>query len=565
MCLVTPPEQSGGIFGFTEFVTAFALLVLIYTLSDVQYRFRVATAPLPLWRITYWLSAFIGFGTLITDLWFAERFPTPSFLANRHLWQAAFGLLFFAQVMTWLWYAFVRPPVFGRRNSARFIRVLYRYILQGSETDVPIIASELVRSAQSIIKHAPIIPYIRRQEPQPTRLSRAMMTAECARETLLLIANRKFCRHVIASSPITAMAFFDVMTERNKYRISIGQFAANLSTEALINKDSMLSHEDEGYYSGLIGYVKPFSSALYGNFELVEALGSSNNSPLDINYQSRSLWDAAQTEAYGRAILITFKSYLEGDNWGTHSYALYRAFRDIRGVCSDVYKLDGAEVGFYSTDIYKRLSEVVDFIKHAIDFLEEYKEKIRTKRRRREPRRPLQSDLSDLLADMMMEIIFDASTVKSPVDTCWTIHHNTVWSEFFQSYNRHMYKLMEFKLRRLLYNEIVLHGMNYKSARILGLCLNVMGLHVGNKTGFGSEEYALRKVILAWTKKNFLTLYARLPDVAEAAIMGSITFDKENNRLVKTYRKGLSREAPKEFLDLDPPQNVEAAVPANAN
>jgi hypothetical protein len=136
----------------------------------------------------------------------------------------------------------------------------------------------------------------------------------------------------------------------------------------------MLYHEDEGYYSGLIGYVKPFSNALYGNFKLVEALASGNNSPLDINYQSRSLWDAAQTEAYGRAILLTFESYLEGDNWGTHSYALYRAFHNIQGVCSDVYKLDGVEVGFYSTDIYQRLSEVVGFIKHAIDLLEKYKE-----------------------------------------------------------------------------------------------------------------------------------------------------------------------------------------------
>jgi hypothetical protein len=171
MCLVIPPEQSGGIFGFTEFVTAFALLVLIYTMSEVQYRFRVATAPLPLWRITYWLSAFIGFGTLITDLWFAERFPTPSFLASRRLWQAGFGLLFFVQVMIWLWYAFVRPPAFGRRNSIRFIQVLYRYILQGSERDVPIIASELVRSAQSIIKHAPVILYIQRQEPRQKRIS----------------------------------------------------------------------------------------------------------------------------------------------------------------------------------------------------------------------------------------------------------------------------------------------------------------------------------------------------------------------------------------------------------
>ena len=50
----------------------------------------------------------------------------------------------------------------------------------------------------------------------------------------------------------------------------------------------------------------------------------------------------------------------------------------------------------------------------------------------------------------------------------------------------------------------------------------------------------------------------------EAAIMGSLTFDKESNRLVKTYLKGLS-QVQKEFLDLDPPQEVKAAVPANAN
>jgi hypothetical protein len=46
-------------------------------------------------------------------------------------------------------------------------------------------------------------------------------------------------------------------------------------------------------------------------------------------------------------------------------------------------------------------------------------------------------------------------------------------------------------------------------------------------------------------------------DVAEAAISGSITFDKDNSRLVKTYIKGLSREAPKEYLELDPPRDAE--------
>ncbi len=82
VCLVIPSKQDGGIFGFAEFVQAFALLVLIYTLSEVRYHFRVATAPIPLWRVTFWLSGIIGIGTLIVDVWFAQQYPLPSILVS---------------------------------------------------------------------------------------------------------------------------------------------------------------------------------------------------------------------------------------------------------------------------------------------------------------------------------------------------------------------------------------------------------------------------------------------------------------------------------------------------
>jgi hypothetical protein len=105
-----------------------------------------------------------------------------------------------------------------------------------------------------------------------------------------------------------------------------------------------------------------------------------------------------------------------------------------------------------------------------------------------------------------------------------------------------------------LYNEIV--GMddfpNYKGAKILGYCLNVMGLEIGDKADYGSEYYPLRKVVLAWTKRNYMQLREDLPDVAEACLLGSITFDEGGNRLVKTFAKGLRKQAPEKYLDLDP-------------
>src|SRR5436190_2096302 len=69
LCRVAAVPPSNKIFGFAEFVQAFALLVLVYTMSDVRYRFRAATAPIPIWAITFWLCGIIGFGTILTDLW----------------------------------------------------------------------------------------------------------------------------------------------------------------------------------------------------------------------------------------------------------------------------------------------------------------------------------------------------------------------------------------------------------------------------------------------------------------------------------------------------------------
>src|ERR1700720_3667494 len=66
LCFVVPPESKGGIFGFAEFVQAFALLVLIFTVSGVRYQFRVATAPIRLWLLTYWGSGSIGVLALLS-------------------------------------------------------------------------------------------------------------------------------------------------------------------------------------------------------------------------------------------------------------------------------------------------------------------------------------------------------------------------------------------------------------------------------------------------------------------------------------------------------------------
>ncbi|NOX91761.1 MAG: hypothetical protein GXP18_04725, partial [Gammaproteobacteria bacterium] len=298
---------------FKDFIAALALLIIIYTISDIRYRFRVSVAPTSLLNISYALVVLIGFGTLATDIWISEKLLIPDSLITVAGWQGILASLFLGFVITWMYYAFIKPPIFGRNNYQKYAEELYRIVLKGSETELPIIAHELASSAKSLVTLAAGLGKVKAE----TKGELEPCAEGYANDMLLLIANRRFCRHLVASSPITAIRFLEAVADAKAYHTPIGLFAQNVSTEAIQNKDSSLYHEDEGYNSGLLGYIKPLSHALYGNYELVEKLQF--NSPLDIHYKSVWAWDAGQFETYCRATQMTFKSYLEGSHWGQNS------------------------------------------------------------------------------------------------------------------------------------------------------------------------------------------------------------------------------------------------------
>jgi hypothetical protein len=563
LCLIPAPTPSNKIFGFAEFVQAFALLVLVYTISDVRYHFRASTAPIPIWKITFWLSGIIGFGTLLTDFWFSNGYPILSVLSNQTYWQSAFGLLFVSTVLLWLWFGYLNPPVFGRRNAERFTHQLYLYILQGAERDMPVVASELRRSAWSIVKYAASLP--ERMPPgltvkQPPKLT---VANQCANDILLLIGSRKFCRHIVGSAPITAIAFFQSMSEQKKYRLPVAQFAANVSTEALLNKDSVLYHEDEGYYSGYLGYQRPFTNALYGDFNLVEAL-TEGNSPLDVDWQIRSKLDAQQVKAYCRAVLTTFESAIKGHQFYNHSYAMFRAFGIIEDCCSDLYKLNDKLSAAESDDIFSRLIAVLSFIDDAIGLLQKNGLQHTTLRRHDETYK-WRNDYYDLIANLAYNLIENASSVKTKEFINWSVQHNAIWTHLFNHDQSPTRKVILFKLRRRLYEEILSleRSPNFQNGAVLGFCLNVMGLTIGPKSDHRSrDEFPLRRATISWARKNYLWLIKRQPKAAKAALLGTITFDSKKKRLVKTYIEGLNKKAPQVFLDLDDTRAKQFEPPA---
>lgn len=545
------------IFGFSEFLTALALFAVIYTVTDVRFKFRIAVTPGSLYVGTFVLISIIGLQTLLTEVWIAQGWWVPKDTWFTYAtWQGIFGLLFLGIFLTWMYYAFISPPIFGRRNAHRFAQELYRYILRGNDEELKVIANELARSAKALIHHSRCLrPRHSMDKKLHQKVNMKARVDDYAHDILLLIANRKLCRQIVAASPVTAQAFFEEMTSINKFDIPIGQFARNISSEAVAQKESFLYEEAEGYTSGLMGYLKPVSWAVYGNYLLVEGLASNTvASPLDIHFEEQWAWNAKQWEAYCRAILITLKDCLEKECGSQNSYALNRAFEDIKSAYRDLYKLNEMPEAF-NTDIYERLQVAVKFVKDAVELIDQQKSPPKPLNRVRYGTAP--KNIYDQLALLIFDICVAASRVTSPPDTCWAIHYNSVWGTFFGGiYEGIAWKIVRFKVRRLLYDEIaeLTNWPNYKGSRILGFCLNVLGVSFRpRKHDIFRDGYALSKAARAWTSNNYLSLRHVNPDVAESVLIGSLSFDEVDSRLVKTFSKGLNKVAPKSYLELKKP------------
>jgi hypothetical protein len=216
---------------------------------------------------------------------------------------------------------------------------------------------------------------------------------------------------------------------------------------------------------------------------------------------------------------------------------------------SGFHKLNGLE-DYSSAPAFSRLTVVADIIKDAVELLEKEAYKP-TKWRVSEL---IQSDAYDEVARLAFDAILSASSVTSPSWTCWSVQHNTVWDAISPLSQSAANKIVALKVRRLLYEEIKRMDKfaNFRGARLIGYCLNVLGLTlVDRHNGFHKENYPLQAAVLMWTKKHYRKLLSEHPKVAQACLQGSVTYDSKHHRLVKTYGDDTGKEPKQEFLGLE--------------
>jgi hypothetical protein len=541
--LVPPIKTSSdvSIFNFSVFVTALALLVAIFSATDPLYKFRVSVAPIPILKIAVPITFFLGFGILLSDIWFAKGFSTLFFLSDQVYIQAFFAIVFFILVVMWVYFSYFKNSLFSRANAERYFRKLHNLIFKGSESDLQLIAHEVLYSIPNLIKYSP-------EKYEGMNKKKFSAVEEYAFHTLNLLGDKRLCKHIISSSPVTAMVLFDEASLHKKYNLPINDFAVNISTEAIANKDSILYQEDD-YISGLIGHLKSFTYSIYSNYKFIEALAKNNGSPFNI----RKKLDVEQLEVYCEVFLVFCGDYFEyAKEWKKipNSRAFKEGLKTISMAASDLYKVADITSSLYETDIYRRFSCAGNFIHKLSSLMDEKLSDVPFKLRKSKNLRD--KDIVDYICDFISDLIRTSKVIKEP-DKAWRTQYSAIWSEIF-SYEKDEVSLIKkalfFRLRRKLYNEIVC-GPNYVSLGILGYCLNTMGFKIAKKESSGSKHYeALHRALLSWTKKNFLEIYKEYPKMTEDCLIGAISFDKDKKRLVRTYGSIFGLEPEKEYLQL---------------
>jgi hypothetical protein len=543
--LVPAETPQSSVFGFAEYLAALALMFVVLAVSDFRYRLRLIIAPINIMAISFAVSFSIGFLLLIIDMWIINKWLVPSILKDLSNLKLLLALIFLITTCYASCIAFIIPPRFSKWNAKKAFEILKFYVARGNAEQLTVVADWMALSAGRIVNFAAS----RTHENISLGGSTKTTHKDYAAYTLSLLGDRKLCRQMVETSTWTIAEFFQVASKHIDARLPLIQFASNIGTELVINPRSALYFEDDGYASGFLGFTKPITRSVYGNFELVEALGSSGRSPLDIDLDVKFSLTPPQLSAYARGLLIFSSSYFS-QSYHHHSYVFTRALDVFQQ--SNLTALATLEGRYWQADEYRKLKISIDLIKNLITLLSEHSTPTKQRIRHHQTLDGLRH-AHHQISLLVFHIIKDASRLRGPQDICWAVQYQSIWSQLFRYDDSPSRRLIAFYLRRLMYDEIndMNKGVNFVGAGIIGFCLNVLGISSREDVRSDRDDFTpLRNAAIAWTEKNYLKLSNDYPAVADAILVGGITFDQQGKRLVRSYASFLGKPPLQKYLQL---------------
>ncbi|BEV17407.1 hypothetical protein HBDW_41950 [Herbaspirillum sp. DW155] len=528
------------IFGYAEFVAAMALLAVVYTITDLRYKFRARVAPIPLYQLTAVFSVVIGVGALVSNYWFSEELPIWHFLNSLALIQSILGAIFLILMCAWAFFVGM-PAKYQRANCVAFARAVNVRIISGKKEELLMLADALGDTAQEIVRNAPTANERTQAMVVAPFLTDAQTFKTYTNDLLFMLASPRMTQAIAESSGIAAMRLFLEASKQEKRDINLSLFSRNLIDAMLKNKNSLLYAEQDIHEHGFLGHMQYFRKAIFGDYKLVEQQGSYIHSPLDAKGSIEDPYDAEQLEVYGQCFLITAQDYLRVNSHFPHSFTLYRFLSNLVDNIqhSGFNKYDGSIINpkaplekfRIASKIFAQLISMFDGAYARANYRPPLKQSLFIER--------IAGQVSSLIeAGLRLELEHSS--------TQWWLHYSMIWDTFFNNDNPGAVSL---QIRRLV---LRIFGTsirqlekypNYSNTAIYAFSLNIANFSrsMSRKRERSERQTdAFLRGVMMWTRKHFTNVVENNPRALEKMLPSTISYDSYRGVLIRHYHEKLS-------------------------
>lgn len=553
VCFFHMNPAAPKIFGFSELLAGLALIVVAWTIADFRFKFRIATAPISVLRISSIVVISVSVLALLTDLWRAEAWLVPGGgPLTAAMWQFLLAAAFLSAFLLWVWYAVLSPPSFDKRSADRFARYFYRIVYHGSPQEVAIASDELMRSVKAIVKHATNLDEqfdIRHITlPESSSLSEV---ESCANDLLSLLAYPRVCKIMVAQAPGTVVTLFVEIARSKRFHVSAGTFGRNILREGLAQKDSPFYQESDEYEVGLIGYIKPMTTAMFGSYDVV--LGQSHM--LEQQWEDRVEWTHVELRGYCNVVLLTLEDFLRREDV-EQSTPIAAAVSYIEESLKDEFASHNI-VSIQESSAANNLRAVLNFCQKSVRLMSGSaavsKLPFYTKHRGQH----YQFVLFDYWVELIYQAIIRTNSLKSG---SWDSRNLQllIWDQIFTNaaFRSRPGRSVLKRLRRKMYQSVkdLQRLPLYPGARVISFCLIVMDGSDG-EGNYGREGKALYRAVKGWMRRHYARLHESNAIIAAECLPAPYAYDPESFT-IHSGPSNTSHPLHSEFLKLEKPRRI---------
>ncbi|WP_155400413.1 hypothetical protein [Vibrio campbellii] len=580
ICWVSANSNIEPFFGFSDFMSALALIFVMYTVTDYRYKIKVNIYKVNLQLIAYLSMILVGLGLLIGEVWTSSSLPVPKWFPSYSFWQATLSLYFVSIVFWWVKIAFIGKSSYTIRNHIKVLKE-YKSMLTGRDENLKSIAineledivqdiilstdsrviiddksirTKAFKIQQKILKPLNSLGMIRflgkafniiikvNNSSMDKYIKKHQEKRESSFEIIRLLSNNENSILLSESSSALLNNIMNALSSLQAYeRHVVPKFFKQLSNALIENSHSHLHSSNHPIYLPIEIDTNSVHFMVYSNHKMIESFSLAGSSPFDIDLSTRKGMSVDSYRRFCESVVYSFLSRQSDKDFDfkipsflIHSHTTIKLHLYNRANNSQLESFED----IFSSDFYNHLLITANLVNGlcSLSRLDRRPRIIDVKRL---------NEKNDELFNFMSKVCYDYMLVALSIDSkkegAIHLQHSCITLDTLRAPNDNQvinsFELISRLVQRKLYYKVRQLTKGYDRDGILiakfflDICLQSQDRH--HLSGLNGNFVALGKSVVIWYKNNFSNIWENNPELAKRLIPDEFEYDPDTKVIYK--------------------------------